>query len=673
MNAEKKDFAVDYELAFIDYLAGGDEERALQRAYELGRRAIAGEESIVGLIGLHYRLVQRLARERGYGEAAGAIGRGEAFLSQAMALFEMTHRQTLEMNRSLHDSERRKTAILNSAFDSIVTFDSAGRIIDFNPAAEQMFGHTRARAVGHDLAELILPAARRDSFRQTLAFCRDCGEGMAIGRREEITALRADGSGLKEFPVEMVVSYIEIEEAAFFTAYVRDLTERKAYEAKIEYLATHDALTDLANRNLLKDRLEQAIAQSARHPEQALAVLFIGIERFKFINDSMGHTFGDALIREIAGRLRRSVADGDTVARQSGDEFVVVMGGLANGVQDVLRGASQVLAIFMQPFSVNGHAIHLTCTIGASLYPDDGKDAETLLANADAAMHRAKAAGGGTIQFYTRDLSAFAAERVKLENALWSGLEKGEFSVYYQPQVRVADGVIVGAEALIRWQHPELGMIFPARFIALAEETGLIGPIGEWVLETANEQNRAWQHDGLPPLRMAVNVSTRQFRQGGILQALESLLAAGKVMPGSLELEVTESSLMDDMDDSIRILNELRTLGASISLDDFGTGYSSLAYLRRLPVDRLKIDQSFVHEMESDAQARTMVKEIIHLSQAFDLSIIAEGVETPGELAFLADHGCHEYQGFYFARPVPAANFEHLLRNGGMRMQMGSG
>jgi EAL domain-containing protein (putative c-di-GMP-specific phosphodiesterase class I) len=290
-----------------------------------------------------------------------------------------------------------------------------------------------------------------------------------------------------------------------------------------------------------------------------------------------------------------------------------------------------------------------------------------LLANADAAMHRAKASGGGTVQFYTRDLSAFAAERVKLENALWGGLEKGEFTVYYQPQVRVADGAIVGAEALIRWQHPELGMIHPARFIALAEETGLIGPIGEWVLETANAQNRVWQRDGFPELRMAVNVSTRQFRHGGILVALESLLAADELAPGSLELEVTESSLMEDMDESIRILSEMRALGASISLDDFGTGYSSLSYLRRLPVDRLKIDQSFVHEMESDPQARTMVKEIIHLSQAFGLSIIAEGVETHGELAFLADHGCHEYQGYLFAKPVPANEFERLLRRGSLR------
>ena len=662
MNSDLRNFAADYEMALIDYLNGGEEEVALQTAYELGRRAISGEQSILGLIGIHYRLVQTLKPRLIGGQPHGqTIARSEAFITQVMALFEMTHRQTLEMNQSLRDSERRKAAIVGNAFDSIISFDANGRVIDFNPAAEQMFGHTRGQVVGRDLAGLILPDNRRAAFHHCLDHCRKPPEGEAPGQRQETTALRADG---REFPVEMAVTFIAVDDSPFFTAYLRDLTERKAYEAKIEYLATHDALTDLANRNLLKDRLEQAIAQVGRHQDQAIAVLFIGVERFKFINDSMGHSFGDALIREIAGRLQHSVHDGDTVARQSGDEFVIVMAGLKNGVQESLRGASEILAMFMQPFAVDGHAIHLACSIGISLYPNDGKDVEMLLANADAAMHRAKAAGGGTVQFYTRDLSAFAAERVKLENALWGGLEKGEFSVHYQPQVRVADGAIVGAEALIRWQHPELGMIHPARFIALAEETGLIGPIGEWVLETANAQSRVWQREGFPGFRMAVNVSTRQFRQGGILRSLEALLAAHELAPDSLELEVTESSLMDDMDESIRILNELRALGASISLDDFGTGYSSLAYLRRLPVDRLKIDQSFVHEMEADEQKKTMVREIIHLSQAFDLSIIAEGVETHGELAFLADHGCHEYQGYLFSKPLPAADFERLLRQG---------
>ena len=661
MNAGTRDFALDYEMAFMDYLNGGDEEVALQHAYELGRRAIAGEQTILGLIGIHCRLMQALrARLATARLRTRSLACSEAFLTQAMALFEMTHRQTLEMNQSLKDSERRKAAILSSAFDSIITFDAGGRIIDFNPAAEQMFGHGRAQVVGRDLAELILPAARREAFRQMLGHCRDRGDGAAsAGQREETTALRADAS---EFPVEMAVTLVEVDTARFFTAYVRDLTERKAYEAKIEYLANHDALTGLANHNLLKDRIEQAIAHVARGKDNALALLYVGIERLKFINDSMGRSCCDALIKAVAARLQHGGRDGDTVARQSSDEFVVLMAGLNHGAQDALRGASEVLAAFKQPFDANGRPIRLTCSIGVSVHPNDGKDVETLLSNAGAAMHRAKAAGGGTVQFYTRDLSAIAAERVKLENDLWNGLEKGEFSVHYQPQVRLSDGVIVGAEALIRWQHPEFGMIHPARFIPVAEETGLIGAIGKWVLETANEQNRRWLRSGLPPLRMAVNVSTRQFRHGAILQILETLIAAGELDPASLELEVTESSIMEDMDDSIRILGELRALGASTSLDDFGTGYSSLAYLRRLPVDRLKIDQSFVHEMEGDLQARTMVREIIHLSQAFGLSIIAEGVETSGELRFLTDHGCDEYQGYLFARPVPAEAFERLLQ-----------
>ncbi len=658
MNRVSRDFAADYETAFVDYLNGGDEETALQYAYELGRRAIAGEQSILGLIALHHSLLQQIKAAKPEGRT---LSRSESFLTQVLALFEMTHRQTLDLNRSLRDSEQRKAAILGSAFDSIITFDVSGHVIEFNPAAEQMFGYRRADIVGRDLVDLIVPSAQRDAFRQTLAFCRGQCVGAAAGQRDEMAAQRADGS---QFPVEMAVTLVDADAFPFYAAFVRHLSERKAYEAKIDYLATHDALTHLANRNLLKDRLENAIAHLARDQENALAVLFVGIERFRFINDSMGHSFGDALIREIATRLQQLARDGDTVARHESDEFVIIMDGLKNGAEEALQAASKVLAAFMRPFTVSGHTIHQSGSIGVSLYPNDGKDAENLLANADAAMHRAKAAGGGTVHFYTRDLSVFAAERVKLENALWSGLERGEFSLYYQPQVRLKDGVIVGAEALIRWQHPELGMVYPQRFISLAEETGLIGPIGEWVLVTANEQNRVWRNAGFPELRMAVNVSTRQFRDGGILRSLKTLLAADQLVPGSLELEVTESSMMDDMDDSIRILNELRGLGASISLDDFGTGYSSLAYLRRLPVDRLKIDQSFVHDLESDPQKKTMIKEIIHLAQAFDLSIIAEGVETRGELSFLTEHGCHEYQGYLYSRPVSASDFERLLRAG---------
>ncbi len=662
MNAGQTNFAADYQAAFVDYLNGGDEETALQRAYELGRRAIAGEQTILGLIGIHYQLVQTIKPKlKADLPKRQTIVRSEAFLTQVMALFEMTHRQTLDLNRSLRDSERRKAAILGSAFDGIVTFDVDGRIIEFNPAAERMFGYQRTQVIGQDLVELILPAARRDAFRRLLAACRSKGHGEAAGQREEMTVLRADAG---EFPVELAVTLIEADAFPFFAAFVRDLSERKAYEAKIEYLATHDGLTDLANRNLLKDRLEQAIAHLGRDKDMVLAVLFVGIERFKFINDSMGHSFGDALIREIAARLQQIVRDGDTVARHGSDEFVIVLDGLRSGVQETLHGASKVLTAFMQPFVVQGHSIHQACSIGASLYPGDGRDAETLLAHADAAMHRAKAAGGGSLQFYTQDLGTFAAERLRLENALWSGLENGEFSLYYQPQIRLADGAIVGAEALIRWRHPEFGMVHPERFIALAEETGLIGPIGEWVLRTANAQNRAWRQAGLPPLRMAVNVSTRQFRDGAILRALKDMLAADEVAPGSLEIEVTESSMMENMEESVRLLNQLRALGASISLDDFGTGYSSLSYLRRLPVDRLKIDQSFVHNMEGDTQKRTMIKEIIHLALAFDLSIIAEGVETRGELDFLAEQGCHEYQGYLFSRPVVAGDFEGLLRGG---------
>ncbi|HEX5394701.1 MAG TPA: EAL domain-containing protein [Rhodocyclaceae bacterium] len=658
---DKSAFKADYESALKAYVAAGPdtEAGALDRARELGRRAIAGEQNLIELIALHWGIERAL--EARAGDSSDAAARCQRFLAQTLNLFEMARRQSVELNLSLRNSKRRKAAILGGAFDGIITLDMNGRIVDFNPAAERIFKLHRHQARGCDMADLLLLPSQRAGFRQTLEHHRRCGNGASIGGRLERRALTPDG---REFPVEIAVTYIEVDEAPFYAAYVRDLSELKAYQDKIEYLATRDALTGLANRNLFKDRLSQAIAQAARSQANGMGVLFLGVDRLKFINDSMGHAFGDELIRTVAARLKQSLHTGDTLARLSSDDFAMIMVGLKNPAEALMSMAGELLAVFMPSFQVDGHSIRLSCSIGAAVYPEDGTDVGTLMSNADAAMHRAKSTGGGRFQFYTRSLSDLATERVNMENALWGGLERDEFCLYYQPQVSVRDGAIVGAEALVRWRHPELGMVQPGRFIGLAEETGLIGPIGEWVLETATEQNRQWHRRGFTSLRMAVNVSPRQFRQGAILETLKTVAGSHPFDSGFLELEVTEGTMMEDMYESIRILNELRTLGASISIDDFGTGYSSLNHLRHLPVDRLKIDQSFIHEMEADAKARTMVTEIIHLSKAFDLSIIAEGVETQGELAFLADHGCDEGQGYLFARPLPPAEFEHLLRAG---------
>lgn len=648
-----KNFAIDYESALMHFLSSGGETPALDRARELGRRAVSGEQGLIELITLHWQLEHRLS-----GGSKAISNLCLSFLNEVLRLFELARRQSAELNLSLRNSKRRKAAVVGGAFDGIITLNPMGRIVDFNPAAERIFRMHRHQVRGCDMADLLLHTAHRSAFRATLEQLRRGGESAGGGRMER-RAATPDG---REFPIEVAVTYIHVDDAPFFACYVRDLSELKAYQTRIEYLATRDALTGLANRNLFKDRLGQAVAQSARSPEGCLGLLFLGIDRLKFINDSMGHAFGDELIRTVARRLEQATRAGDTLARLSSDEFAMLLVGLRNPAETVMSIAGELLATFMQPLQVSGHGIRLSCSIGASLYPGDGSDVGTLMSNADAAMHRAKSTGGGCFQFYTRSLSDVANERVSLENALWSGLERDEFRLYYQPQVSVRNGAIVGAEALVRWQHPDLGLVHPGRFIALAEETGLIGPIGEWVLETAAEQNRQWRQQGFGDLRVAVNVSPRQFRHGAILQTLKTLAQTRPLDTGFLELEVTEGSMMEDMDDSIRILNELRALGASISIDDFGTGYSSLNYLRRLPVDRLKIDQSFIHEMEADAKARTMVSEIIHLSKAFDLSIIAEGVETPGELAFLAQQGCDEGQGFFFARPLPATEFERMLR-----------
>jgi len=437
-----------------------------------------------------------------------------------------------------------------------------------------------------------------------------------------------------------------------------DITERKRAEELVRNLAYHDALTGLPNRLLFQDRLALAVAQAHRHGK-GLAVLFLDIDRFKVINDSLGHSVGDLLIREVAVRLRSCLREGDTVARLGGDEFTLLLPDVGQAV-DAAKVAKKVLQLVRMPFEIDGRELFVTSSIGISLYPDDGKDAETLVKNADASMYRAKEQGRDHYQLYTPALNETALERLALESSLRKALAHDELRLHYQAILDVATRRVFGVEALLRWQHPELGLVSPGEFIPLAEVTGLILAIGPWVLRTACAQARAWQ-SVLPGLRMAVNLSARQFQEANLVGHVTDALADTGLDPRFLQLEITESSAMQNAQSAIQTLRELKALGVGLSIDDFGTGYSSLSYLRRFPIDTLKIDQSFIRDIGTDPDDAAIASAIIALAHTLKLSVVAEGVETPGQLEFLARHGCDRTQGYLFSRPLPAAECQEML------------
>lgn len=456
-----------------------------------------------------------------------------------------------------------------------------------------------------------------------------------------------------------------------FTGYrgvSRNITKRKLTEEalrkaldELAHQASYDTLTGLPNRNLLMDRLRQMM--SAHRDVRSFALGFLDLDNFKNVNDSLGHSAGDLVLWQVADRLQLTLRKGDTVARVGGDEFVLVFTDQEH--KDIIfRAMQRILRTLGEPLNVENRELNITCSAGISIYPQDGQDVETLLKNADTAMYRAKDHGRNNFQFFTPEMNRLVSERLALEHSLHRALDRDELMLLYQPKVDIRSGVIVGAEALLRWQHPDRGLILPARFIPIAEETGLIMGIGEWVLRTACEQNRLWQKAGLPAIVMSVNVSARQFKQGNFAQTVERILSDTQLAPGQLELELTESVVMHDPEAAIATLRALNAIGTRLSVDDFGTGYSSLSYLHRLPVDILKIDQSFVHNigLTGKPDDGTLAKTIIALGHNLHLTVIAEGVETSAQLKFLKAHLCDEVQGFYFSRPVPAEEFARLLQ-----------
>ena len=434
----------------------------------------------------------------------------------------------------------------------------------------------------------------------------------------------------------------------------------EAANRQLRHLATHDALTGLPNRVLLDDRLTQAMAQADRNGG-TFAVLVCDLDRFKLINDSLGHRAGDQLLQEVAERLTELVRSVDTVARYGGDEFVLLVSPIAER-EDAVRLAARVVEALQAPIRIGGIDVHTSPSVGVAFYPADGASVEALLAHADAAMYCAKQRGRGNVQCFALGMNAGAEDRVQLESELHNAIKLNQFQLYYQPKVDTTTGEVRSAEALIRWAHPTRGLIGPGDFIPLAEECGLIGDVGDWVLREACRQARAWQQAGVAPLRVSVNLSASQFRQQGLVDSIREALDAAGLQPRFLEVELTESAVMSDPEESIAILEQLSTMGVLVSVDDFGTGYSSMSYLRRFPIDKLKIDRVFISEIVNRPEDASIVRAIVSLAHSLRLKVVAEGVETASQLAFLKAVGCDEYQGYHFSRPLPAAGFEELIR-----------
>ena len=437
--------------------------------------------------------------------------------------------------------------------------------------------------------------------------------------------------------------------------------EKTRADARIEYLASHDSLTSLPNRETFNGLLHYAIEAARRH-QRRFAVLFIDLDRFKVINDSLGHEAGDMLLVEIANRLRHTLRSSDVVARLGGDEFVVILAEAAEP-HDVERITRDLLSVLSEPLQLSGHECHTTASIGIAMYPSDGADVQTLTKNADMAMYLAKEDGKNGFRFFTKEIKTQSIERLTLESALRRALDRDQFALHYQPKVDMTTGQITGVEALLRWTHPDLGVLPPAQFIPLAEETGLIVPIGRWVLREACAQNMAWQRRGLRPVSMAVNLSPRQFLDEDLLQDIDQALAASGMPPVLLQLEVTESMVMRNVSRAVKVLDGIQSRGIRLAIDDFGTGYSSMSLMKQFPIDTIKIDRSFVRDLPDDSEDKAITQAIISMGKALGMTIVAEGVETAEQETFLRDHACDEMQGFLFSKPVPSQQLAELLRS----------
>ncbi|MDB5867610.1 MAG: hypothetical protein JWO70_5416 [Betaproteobacteria bacterium] len=575
------------------------------------------------------------------------------------ALRYAVERKTME--EALLAEKERAQATLNCIGDAVACTDSSGNVSFLNLVAERLTGWSWREAAGRPMVEvlrIVKGASREGSSSQVEGVI---GDGPALASPSNHILVRRDGV---QIPVEDSVAPIHDREGLTDGAVTvfRDVSAGRAKALQMTHSAEHDFLTGLPNRMLLNDRLRHAIALAPRHRKQ-VAVLFLDLDGFKHINDSLGHAIGDKLLQSIAGRLVACVRGADTVCRQGGDEFVVLLSEVERP-EDIAVMARRMLKAVAKAHFIDQHDLHVTTSIGASVFPDDGLDAETLMKNADTAMYQAKENGRESCQFFRPAMNARAEERQSMEESLRRALERHEFELHYQPKIDLRTGEITGGEALIRWTHPLRGLVAPSQFIPVAEDSGLILPIGDWVLREACRQARAWVDAGLRLTTIAVNISGMEFRAERFLEGVFAILEETRLDPRCLQLELTESVLMRHAASTEAILGKLRAIGVQVAVDDFGTGYSSLSVLSQFPIDVLKIDQSFVRQITTSPDRTTIVAAVIGMGQNLNLRVIAEGAETEEELAFLQAHHCDEAQGHYFSRPVPPREFARMLRSG---------
>jgi diguanylate cyclase (GGDEF)-like protein/PAS domain S-box-containing protein len=565
----------------------------------------------------------------------------------------MTKKAKQSPLRPPEDSDARFKALVQNSADIITIHDPDGITVFESPAASRILGYAPGQLIGRNpFVSTIHP---RDVGRVREVFAQVV-RGEIQPAPVEFRFRRANGSWIHLEAVGTNLLHYPGIEGVVLTS--RDITQRKLAEERIQYLAQHDTLTDLPNRVLMRDRLNISMAQAQRW-HQVIAAMLIDLDRFKVLNDTFGPVVGDEILREMAERLRQCTREGDTVARLGGDEFMILLPNLASA-RGAATVAQKVLQSVAQPLEVGGQEVFLSASIGVSLYPDDAADADDLIRNADTAMYSAKRRGRNNYQFYTEDLNLQMRERLVIEHGLRLAEQRNELRLVYQPKIELGQRTVTGLEALVRWHHPALGLIMPDRFIPIAEETGLIVPIGEWVLRTACQQIRAWCDEGLH-LRVSVNLSARQFRQENLAQTICRILAETGVPPQYLELEITESDVMENAESAIATLNELKGKGVDISIDDFGTGYSSLSYLKRFPLDILKIDRSFVRDVPANEDDAAIVGAIIALARSMDIKVVAEGVETESQADFLDRSGCDSAQGHFFSPPVPPEDVRKLV------------
>jgi diguanylate cyclase (GGDEF)-like protein/PAS domain S-box-containing protein len=563
--------------------------------------------------------------------------------------------------QELFIEKERAQVTLNSIGDAVLSTDISGSVTYLNVVAEHMTGWSKKDAVGHPLTEVfqIIDGVTHKHLPNPIELA------IQQNRPVELTAncilVRRDGY---ECVIEESAAPIYDQDGQVIGAVTvfHDVSIARAIVLEMSHLAQHDVLTDLPNRLLLSDRVTQAILLAHRNHNQ-LALLFLDLDGFKHINDSLGHVIGDKLLQSVAARLSGCVRKSDTVSRQGGDEFVILLPKVTHAA-DAAVTAAKIIADLKKEHTIGEHRLRITASIGLSNYPYDGEDAETLIKNADTAMHHAKQNGRDNYQFFRPDMTLQAVERQSLEGDLRYALEREELLLHYQPKINLNTGAITSVEALIRWQHLERGLLLPGQFLTIAEDTGMIVGIGQWVLREACRQTREWLDAGLPAVPVAVNISSLEFRSEHFVEGVRVALKNTRLDPKYLELELTETVLMRHSESTTSALEQLKAIGVRLAVDDFGTGYSSLSYLTRFPIDTLKLDRSFVHNIVTDSDDAIVVNSVISMGKSLKHRVIAEGVETPEQVAFLQAHGCDEGQGYYFSRPLVAQQFAKLLETG---------